>query len=226
MLSCFCNNDYVCNNNEDSCTCPNDCSGTCSSNSNSPRSSNPGGSSGGSLPSKLRPSKKDLENGYEVRIGEGQTIQIIFGVMNNSEDLEIKNISKGKLVFSIGGENYEIFNSSFKKIDLDGDGFYDVEIWRRDSSSEKFSDLEFILTSEKVPSEEEDAESEKVFDKFFDFGEGVDESDGFFQRFSAFVSGFWENWKNLSLVLLCILFFYFIFKFIRRKKVVNFRTYP
>lgn len=111
-----------------------------------------------------RPSENSLQNGWSVRVVKGQKVQIPIGELGESKNIEIKSIGEGKVVVSVGGKDYEISSSEKGKIDLDSDGFYDVEINNKETS-ESYADLEFKLIHEEVPSEQEEKKEENILDK-------------------------------------------------------------
>jgi len=108
-----------------------------------------------------KPSKSSLEKGYSVNIVTGQKVRVIYGD-DKTKEVEVKSVSEEKVVVSVDGVNYEISSSASGKIDLDNDGFYDVEISNKKVYSNGVANLGFKLINEEVPSDEQESFVENI----------------------------------------------------------------
>lgn len=115
-----------------------------------------GGSGGGST---YMPSEKDFESGYKIKVTEGQKVEIPFD--SGNKIVEINSIGENNIIVSIDYKNYEIILNDYVKIDLDDDGFYDLQI-SNNNIYKKTANLEFTLIYEKIPSDKEDEEKGNV----------------------------------------------------------------
>ena len=118
---------------------------------------NPGSSTTGTF----RPSENALKNGWNVNIAKNQKVEIPVG--EDKKEVKVEKIAKEKVTVSVDGNNYEIGKNSSGKIDLDSDGFYDVEIVNNGITG-NYANLEFKLIHEEVPSENQENESENVIE--------------------------------------------------------------
>jgi len=120
-----------------------------------------GGSTG--LGGTYKPSESMFENGYKVNVRANQKVRIPFD--NSGQEITIKEISNSEnnVVVSFGGNDYKISLNNSGKIDLDNDGFYDVEIYNKNVYGSVVS-LEFNLISEEVPSDVQGGVDENVKD--------------------------------------------------------------
>jgi len=107
--------------------------------------------SGGSGKGTYKPSKSSLENGFSVNVVVGQKVQITYSD-GKTNLVEVESVSEEKVVVSVDGVNYEISSLGSGKIDLDDDGFYDVEISNKKVYSNGVANLEFKLIHEEVAS--------------------------------------------------------------------------
>jgi len=117
------------------------------------------------VPGTFRPSENALQNGWSVNIAKNQKVEISVG--DEKKIVKVESVSKEKAVVSVDGNNYEIENSSSGKIDLDSDGFYDIEIVNNGVTG-NYANLEFRLINEKIESENEEEQNENILDKIPD----------------------------------------------------------
>jgi len=124
-------------------------------------SSSPSVSSGGS--GIFKPTRKQLEEGYEKILNKEQIIQIN---LSNGEiyTVGIKEVNRieGKVIFGVDGKNYSIVENSFEKIALDNDGYYDLQISVVQVYETGYSKIEFKEIHEEIPAEGEEAVIGKV----------------------------------------------------------------
>jgi len=119
--------------------------------------------SSGSGKGTYKPSKSSLENGFSVNVIAGQKVQITYSD-GKTKIVEVESVDEEKVVVSVEGIDYEIGSSASVKIDLDDDGFYDVEISNKKVYSNGIANLEFKLINEEVPAGEEKSNIGKVID--------------------------------------------------------------
>jgi surface protein len=118
----------------------------------------------------FKPSEENLEKGYSVNIVKNQKVEISVG--ENKKTINVESVSGEKVVVSIDGGNYEIENSSSEKVDLDADGFYDVEIVNNGVTG-NYANLGLKLIHEEVPKTIEEEQSGNILDKVPDAIKGV-----------------------------------------------------
>ncbi len=116
--------------------------------------------SSGSGSGTYKPSKDSLRTGYSVNVISGQKVQISFD--SQMKNVEVKSVSDEKIIVSVEENNYTFSSSSSVKIDLDSDGFYDLEINSNKIYSNGITSLEFKLINEEVPSVQEENQTENV----------------------------------------------------------------
>jgi len=119
--------------------------------------------SSGSGTGTYKPSKSSLENGFSANVVAGQKVRVIYGD-DKTKDVEVKSVSEEKVVVSVDGVHYEISSSASGKIDLDNDGYYDLEISNNKVYSNGIANLKFFLINEEVVSEEEESSIERIVD--------------------------------------------------------------
>lgn len=120
---------------------------------------NTGGSTGLGT---YRPSENALQNGWRINVAKNQKVQI--PLSGSKKNIEIKSVEGDKVIVSVDGSDYEISNLSSGKIDLDDDGFYDVEITNNGVTG-SYANLEFKLIHEEVPSEQEEIQGQNIIEK-------------------------------------------------------------
>jgi len=89
--------------------------------------------------------------------------EIEFEFKNETKILRVDWIYSDRVNFSIDGKKYSVYENSFVEIDLNDDGFYDVEIYNKNVYGSVVS-LEFTLINEEVPSDVQDEVDENVKD--------------------------------------------------------------
>ena len=155
-------------------------SGACHSTAQSTSSSESSGNSNYIL-GVYSPSENSLKNGYSVNVKAQQKVVV------SSSDVTIESVSDGEVIVSVDGSSYTILDSSSTKIDLDNDGFYDVEIVNNGVTGE-YANLEFTLINEAVPSNQQDSESGNVIDN----SGSTDVKIGFWKSIGNFFSNIWD----------------------------------
>jgi hypothetical protein len=155
--------------------------------------------SSGSASGTFRPSENALQNGWSVNIVKNQKVEIPVG--DEKKTVKVESVSGEKVVVSIDGENYEIENSSSGKIDLDSDGFYDVEIVNNGVTG-NYAKLEFKLINEKIESENEDGQNENILDKIPD----------------AIKSVGWKIYVLVGVIVVLVIVWFLLDKKIKRKR--------
>ena len=88
------------------------------------------------------PSEASLKKGYSVNVKKNQKVVI------NSTEIKIVSVSLEMIQIDINDKTYSFGNST--KIDLDSDGFYDVEVSNKGVNG-NYVNLEFKLIHEEVP---------------------------------------------------------------------------
>ena len=127
------------------------------------------------------PSESSLKNGYTVNVKAQQKVVV------SSSDVTIESVSEGEVIVSVDGVSYTISDSSSTKIDLNNDGYYDVEIVNNGVTGE-YANLEFTLINEAVPSNQQDSESGNVIDN----SGSPEVSVGFWKSIGNFFSNIWD----------------------------------
>ena len=106
-------------------------------------------SGGGGYPT-YRPSATKLSEGYDVSLGRGYKVN--FDVAGESHVLEVDSVSGDKVVITVSSNpiTLELVSGQTKKVDLDSDGVYDLDIYLKSMS---LSRANIVLTSisERVP---------------------------------------------------------------------------
>jgi len=106
----------------------------------------------------FNPSNKTLESGYNASIKENDKINFKFD--DEKKTILILKVSLNEIKFSIDGKNYSVQENETIKIDLNSDGYYDLQIFARDIYSTKYAKLEVKLINEKIPAEEKSSAEE------------------------------------------------------------------
>ena len=118
----------------------------------------------------------------ETKLQEGQTRQLRKGAKvklefsnQGSKILEIINVKDESVIVKVGDVEVEVVNGTTEKIDVNNDGFYDLEVSVEDISSSGSSRLKFKEIYEAVESDVEEAVEEGVKEDIIDEPEVVDE---------------------------------------------------
>ena len=121
-------------------------------------------SSGGSAI--FKPTQKQLKEGYAKILTKKQKVQINLSNDNEKYIAEIKEVNKTleKVIVSVDGNNYSINNGSSEKIDLNNDGYYDLEISVIQIYETGYAKMEFKEIHEEIPREDKEAITESVVD--------------------------------------------------------------
>jgi len=130
-----------------------------------------GGSSGFGT---FKPSKESLEEGYSVNVIAGQSVQITYGE-DEKKNVEIKSVSgeSNTITVSVGGTDYQVVLNESCKIDLDNDGYYDLEISGNKIYSNGIANLEFKLINEEITSQPEEEQKKSITGKLPEIIKGV-----------------------------------------------------
>ena len=106
-------------------------------------------------------SNEQIENGYERAFRVNNQIRFEFN--NGNIIARIDSINSNSVIVNVDGINYSVNINETKKIDIDEDGYYDLQISVSLVSNLKTSaDLEFQLIHEKISSEEQEEFIEEV----------------------------------------------------------------
>jgi hypothetical protein len=110
------------------------------------------------------PSKNQMEEGYTKSLYKGWKIE--FGFENKTYTIKLDDIINETAVITVGS-NSQTFNltvNETKKMDLNNDGFYDMQIFLENITSQK-ADLIIKFVYEKIPSETKTEEKEETAEK-------------------------------------------------------------
>lgn len=123
-------------------------------------------SSGSSYPT-YRLTQEQLEKGYEKSLGKNWKMK--FNVNNKSHELKVDNVGDKIVTITISNEpqTFDLGVSETKKLDLDSNRFYDLEVFLKSISGFSYwkkADLVVKVIDEKIPSEEivEEEEQKRV----------------------------------------------------------------
>ena len=144
--SIYCGDNY-CDTGETCSSCSTDC-GVCST------------SSGGI--STYNPSSEQLEEGYSKLLRETQKVKFTINNQNYTAVINSVNVINKKVEVEIEGEGIlvELSEGSVGKIDLNDDGYYDLQISCKEVRINGYADLEFKEIHEEIPvGEKEEQES-------------------------------------------------------------------
>ncbi len=109
--------------------------------------------SGGGYPT-FKPSQEQMEEGYEKSLRKNWKIE--FEINREKKILEVKKISNNKVVVSVDKKDYSVDLNETGKIDLDDDGYYDLQISVKEVQSNGYAKLEFKEIHEEILSEEQE----------------------------------------------------------------------
>ncbi len=140
--STYCGDGY-CDSGETCSSCSGDC-GECETTS-------------GSAPT-YTPSSSQLKEGYTKSLRKNQKVQVTINeqtstVVVNSVDSTNKKV---EVEIEESGKSVEINEGDVGKIDLDDDGYYDLQISCKEVRENGYADLEFKEIHEEVPAEEKE----------------------------------------------------------------------
>ena len=112
-------------------------------------------SSGSSYPT-YRLTQEQLEKGYEKSLGKNWKMK--FNVNNKSHELKVDNVGDKIVTITISNEpqTFDLGVSETKKLDLDSNRFYDLEVFLKSISGFSYwkkADLVVKVIDEKIPSE-------------------------------------------------------------------------
>ena len=147
--STYCGDDY-CDTGETCSSCSGDC-GTCTEETPT---------SGSSATYNL--SSEQLEEGYSKLLRKTQKVQFTINEQTHTAVINSVNVINKKVKVEIEGEGIfvELSEGSVGKIDLDNDGYYDLQISVKEVRINGYADLEFKEIHEEVPAgEKEEQES-------------------------------------------------------------------
>lgn len=112
----------------------------------------------------FRPSENNLGNGYSIKIKETQKVEVTFGE-GDKKEVVIESVNGEEVTISVDGKEYVVKEDGNTKIDLDSDGYYDVEVSINGDTVNGYANLKFVLIHEEVPSEIEEENNENIIDK-------------------------------------------------------------
>ncbi len=153
-------------------------------------------SSGGGYPT-YKPTSEQLEEGYEIGLRENW--EISFDVSNESHELRVDDVGAKTATVTVSSEpvTFDLGVGETKRLDLDSDGFYDLEVFLKGVSGFSFwrkAGLVVRLIDKEIPSKEiVEGEEEQNFQ-----GEGVVEEE----------SNLWL-WIVLGVVVVLVCFLIF-----------------
>lgn len=105
-----------------------------------------------------KPTSKQIQEGYEQTLREGQKVKIN---LSNGENYtvvvgEVNKIQK-KVIVNISGSNYSIAENFYVKIDLNNDGYYDLNIFVIHVYNNNYAKIGFKEIHEEIPAENKEA---------------------------------------------------------------------
>ncbi len=109
--------------------------------------------------------EEKLQEGQTRQLREGAKVKIEFA-NQGSKTLEVVDVNKNTNVVKvkINDIEVEVVNGTTEKIDVNGDGFYDLEVSVEDISSTGSSRLKFKEIYEEIQGDDEEAVTEEVMD--------------------------------------------------------------
>jgi len=113
----------------------------------------------------FKPTQKQLKEGYVKILTKKQKVQV--NLSNGEQYLaEIKEVNKilEKVVVSIGGNNYSIAKNSSEKIDLNNDGYYDLQVSVTQIYITGYAKVEFKEIHEEISQENKESVTESAVD--------------------------------------------------------------
>ncbi len=139
----YCGDGY-CDSGEDCSSCPSDC-GVCPS--------------GGGYPT-FKPTQEQLKEGYERSLRKNWKIHFEFN--NETHTIKLNDIVNKTSVITISTEpiTFNLTINETKKLNLDDDNYYDLQVFLKDISDYE-ADLVVKIIHEEIPKEEEVVEEEK-----------------------------------------------------------------
>ena len=144
----------------------------------------------------------------ETKLQEGQTRQLRKGAKvklefsgQGSKTIEIVSVKENLVIVKISGVEVEVVNGTTQKIDVNNDGFYDLEVSVEDISSTGSARLKFKEIYEAVESDVENAVEEGVKEDIIDDEpEVVDEKSK------------WWIYVVITVIVLALIYFIFVKK--------------
>jgi len=104
------------------------------------------------------PTQKQLEEGYSKLLRKTQKVQFIINEETYTAVINSVNVINKKVEIEIEGEGIlvELSEGSVGKIDLNDDGYYDLQISCKEVRINGYADLEFKEIHEEIPAEEKE----------------------------------------------------------------------
>jgi len=104
------------------------------------------------------PSSEQLEEGYSKLLRKTQKVQFIINEETYTAVINSVNVINKKVEIEIEGEGIlvELSEGSVGKIDLNDDGYYDLQISCKEVRINGYADLEFKEIHEEIPAEEKE----------------------------------------------------------------------
>jgi len=108
------------------------------------------------------PTQEQMQEGYSKSLRKNWKVRFIINEEThtaavNSVDSENKTV---EVKLEEKNKTFEIQENQTKKIDLDDDGYYDLQIWVKEVRSNGYADLEFREIHEEIPAEEQEKQQE------------------------------------------------------------------
>jgi len=104
------------------------------------------------------PSSEQLEEGYSKLLRKTQKVKFTINEQTHTAVINSVNVINKKVEVEIEGEGIlvELSEGSVGKIDLDNDGYYDLQISVNEVRINGYADLEFKEIHEEIPAEEKE----------------------------------------------------------------------
>ena len=107
-----------------------------------------------------KPTNESLQEGYSRNFVKNQKVEIT--INGEKEIITINKILENEVQFSVSGNNYSVSVNSTKKLDLNSDGVYDLQISVNKIYTNGIAQMEFKLINEKIPTGEKESAGEQT----------------------------------------------------------------
>ena len=174
-------------------------SGVCAS--SAPSTSSTETQTGSGVLGIFRPSQNNLANGYTVKIKETQKVEIPVG--EDKKQIVVESVNGEEIVVSANEEDYNVNSDNSAKIDLNNDGYYDVEVLINGKTINGYANLEFKLINEEIPKTNEEEQNENIFDEI--------------PQIVKKISG-WKVYALIGIILFLIIIWFLLDKKIKHKR--------
>lgn len=155
--------------------------------------------SGGTITRNFYVSGKQLHQGYEKEMGEGWTLS--FELKDGNHILIINYIKRDFVTITIKSEQitFNLILNETKKIDIDGDGYYDLSIYLK---SLKYNRVRIIITSI----------NEKISNKSYNSGKKIESNIPQDENYPEIPPEQTYDWRVISFIMLAIGMFIILVK--------------